>query len=310
VNVAVGTLSSAPYRFGGYLMFGEKHQNARPNQGYTLDTHTATIGPIAREIGFELLWPVLTIESGGSAGPDNIITAGAGEWSLMGTGYWNGITWPGDSPAHPDAFLKWYQGWITPTNTFDGRSYVLGSAATRANALLIGEDLNGVEWQLYSNPPVIGTSEYWLVENRQLTGYDAALPGCGILIWHVYEGSPTTNEANADSTLPLVALEQADGLGHLEQSILPPDVYPSVNLQLGDPQDTYGLETRLDWGPATTPNSNFYVGGFNNGNSSMRALSVNPIADCSSDSFMTVVYDGPEPAPPMLEGLFLPLVQK
>ena len=32
-------------------------------------------------------------------------------------------------------------------------------------------------------------SEYFLVENRQRTGFDAQLPGDGLLVWHIDEES-------------------------------------------------------------------------------------------------------------------------
>src|SRR3712207_7293034 len=54
-------------------------------------------------------------------------------------------------------------------------------------------------------------SEYFLVENRQHVGYDAALPGCGLLVWHIDETRTSSNSANADEKLKLVDLEEADG---------------------------------------------------------------------------------------------------
>ncbi len=59
-----------------------------------------------------------------------------------------------------------------------------------------------------------GTSgpEYFLLENRQQTGYDAALPGNGLLLWHIDE-----NQAgNTDENHYKVALLQADGNRDLE----------------------------------------------------------------------------------------------
>ena len=33
-------------------------------------------------------------------------------------------------------------------------------------------------------------SEYFLVENRQQTGYDTLIPGGGLLVWHVDDDQP------------------------------------------------------------------------------------------------------------------------
>jgi immune inhibitor A len=52
-----------------------------------------------------------------------------------------------------------------------------------------------------------------MVENRQKTGRDGALPGSGVAIWHI-------DENQSDNTNPLaykVGLLQADGLRQLEQ---------------------------------------------------------------------------------------------
>jgi immune inhibitor A len=54
--------------------------------------------------------------------------------------------------------------------------------------------------------------EYFLLENRQAKGLDAALPGSGLAVWHIDE-----RQANNDNPLAyLVALLQADGNKHLE----------------------------------------------------------------------------------------------
>ena len=66
--------------------------------------------------------------------------------------------------------------------------------------------------------------QYFLVENRQKTGYDSYLPGGGLHIYHVDE-SISDNGANDNQWYPgytayghyKVALEQADGLWELER---------------------------------------------------------------------------------------------
>ena len=54
--------------------------------------------------------------------------------------------------------------------------------------------------------------EYFMLENRQATGRDSALPGSGLAVWHI-------DEARSDNTNPLaykVGLAQADGKRDLE----------------------------------------------------------------------------------------------
>ena len=76
--------------------------------------HKATIGIMAHEFGHDINWPDLydVNPNDGSNGQ------GIGEFSLMAGGSWGesgGVgSLAGNSPAHPDAWALWYQGWVTP----------------------------------------------------------------------------------------------------------------------------------------------------------------------------------------------------
>ncbi|MBP7828924.1 MAG: M6 family metalloprotease domain-containing protein [Kiritimatiellae bacterium] len=92
------------------------------------------------------------------------------EWCLMGTGCYL------DPPAHPSAWHKVYLGWVTPTE-------IRGRAT--------GQTLRNVEAypEIYKLVPAdLPSEEYFLVENRQPIGSDAALPEDGLLVWHVGGG--------------------------------------------------------------------------------------------------------------------------
>jgi len=119
-------------------------------------------------------------------------SAGCGHWTLMASGCNNGGL---HMPAHLDAWCKAQLGFVVPTN---------------AASNLTGVEFPAVEW----NPVIyrvwangIMGNEYFLVENRQLTGFDASLPGQGILIWHIDDNA----WGNEDEWHPIVFLEQADG---------------------------------------------------------------------------------------------------
>jgi immune inhibitor A len=137
---------------------------------------------------------------------------GLGRWSLMASGSWNGPSPGGASPALPDAWSHVQMGFVAPmvvTASVTGRSCQAIESAPQALAL----------WRDGS----IG-SEYFLVENRQRTGYDSYLPGDGLLVYHVDESMTTQND---DEWYPgqmagnhyFVALEQADGEYQLERNI-------------------------------------------------------------------------------------------
>lgn len=241
---------------GGYSQFGEIHY----------EWH-ATIGVMVHELGHDLGWPDLY-------DIDNT-SAGVGDWSVMGSGNWNraGAYW-GDSPALPDAWLKWYQGWIAPTpviGTVNGLQ--VAQAETSPSSYLVGWNPASVDWDFNNKS---GTGEYFLVENRQLTGYDAGLPGCGLLIWHIDESVTYNNLANADETHPLVKLMEADGLNHLVSYV-----------NLGDTGDPFpGASNKRSFTYNSTPNSRFY-----NGTDSLSSVT-NISAGCSSTMTADLSYTG------------------
>src|SRR5438034_413348 len=85
------------------------------------------------------------------------------------------------------------------------------------------------------------TSEYFLIENRQPIGFDAALLGTGLLIWHV-DDSQTSNDQDNHR---LLDLEEADE-----------GVSGDRPTDSGDPWH----DTAAGWGPDTTPDSRGYDG--------------------------------------------------
>ncbi len=90
-------------------------------------------------------------------------------WDLMDSGNSNGS---GYCPAGYSAHERMLMGWLTPTE-LTGATRVSGMAALadEPQAYLIRNDA----WH----------DEYYIVENRQQQGWDAALPGSGIVVFHV-----------------------------------------------------------------------------------------------------------------------------
>ena len=233
INVGSPTLDSKVLVNGGlggfYSQVGEYHVD-----------HNGTMGVIAHNFGHDLRWPDLYDIDNSSLG--------VGNWSVMGTGFWNGLFVPGNLPAYPDAWLRWYAGWMTPT-TISGHSYghSIPSAESSPTAILLRSNPNAIDW-LYMQHS--GQGEYFLAENRQLTSYDMALPGCGLLIWHIDETVTASNSANANETHPLVKLIEADGLDQLR-----------LRINRGNDGDPYpGSSINRNFTLYTTPNSKLYSG--------------------------------------------------
>jgi immune inhibitor A len=191
-----------------------------------------TIGVYAHEIGHVFGLPDLYDTDNSSRG--------LGRWSAMASGSWNGPL--GRSPAQLDAWCRVQLGFCVPT-VVSGSIY--GATVPRV------EDSAKI-YRLWSSAPP--GSEYFLVENRQQVGYDAYLPGAGLLIWHIDE----TKTGNTQEWYPghtgsgnyLVALEQADGLWDLEKSI--------SNGNAGDPFP--GTADKRTFSAASTPSSDAYSG--------------------------------------------------
>jgi immune inhibitor A len=161
---------------------------------------------------------------------------GIGDWCLMAGGSWNGGgngTRPGDVPAHPSAWCKVNQGWVSVTNISTTSTPTIPDVKTSRNVYRVWKDGGG-------------GNEYFLLENRQRTGFDAQLPGDGLLIWHIDE----SQSGNTDENHYKVGLMQADGNRDLEQK-----------RNRGDAGDPYpGTSGNTSFTVNSNPNSKSYTG--------------------------------------------------
>jgi immune inhibitor A len=117
---------------------------------------------------------------------------GLGAWSLMASGNYNGNS---RIPAGLDAASRIQLGWVYPT--------VLSSNLYDVEIPAV--EYNPVIYKLVNEGVTFG--EFWLVENRQPYGFDAALPAWGLFIYHVDAAAP----GNTNYLRYYNALEQADG---------------------------------------------------------------------------------------------------
>lgn len=105
--------------------------------------------------------------------PDMYDTAGSnygmGFWDLMAHGSYNGM---GFCPAGYTSYERMYAGWKQPIE--------LSRNTTVSNMKALSE--GGNSYIIYNDGH---RNEYYLLENRQLTGWDQGLPGSGLLIVHV-----------------------------------------------------------------------------------------------------------------------------
>lgn len=182
------------------------------------------LGVCAHELGHLLFgWPDLY--------DSDYSSEGIGDWCLMAGGSWNNN---GLTPAHPSAWCKCTQGWVTVETP--------SSNLTKVNIRDIKTD--GKVYKLWKNG--LPGKEYFLVENRNKVKFDKYLPGAGLLIWHVDDAI----EGNSDEAHYRVALKQADGNKDLEKG----------NNQ-GDASDCYpGVLKKTSFNSASNPSSKSYAG--------------------------------------------------
>jgi M6 family metalloprotease-like protein len=149
------------------------------------------IGVFAHELGHIFNIPDLYDVSGQGEG--------IGGWCLMAAGSYGGDQRNSAKPSHMSAWCKEKMGWVVPA--------------------VVTTDLNNqflqpVEWtqqiyKLWRNG--VPGQQYFLIENRQKTGFDVSLLESGLLIFHVDNTVAIQNNPNRYK----VDLEQADGMRHL-----------------------------------------------------------------------------------------------
>ncbi|MCX6269403.1 MAG: M6 family metalloprotease domain-containing protein, partial [Bacteroidetes bacterium] len=192
-----------------------------------------TIGVMCHEFGHNLGSPDFydtDYSTGGSY-------SGTGSWDLMAGGSWNGSS--GTTPAHPNAWIKAYLSWTTPVILTTGQTIVLRNS------------------QLYTDVVrynTTTTNEYFLCENRQKTGFDAGIPGHGLIIYHV-DGSYVTAHSSANN----INTTSHQGLYPVNASATgnPPTTYGTIN-STGCPFPGTGSKTSFT--DATTPHSHSWAG--------------------------------------------------
>lgn len=226
-----------------YVVHGEKH-NA---------DNTVGIGVICHELGHALGLPDLYDTSG--------VSSGLGPYSLMANGGWGQIQTDkigGETPIHLDAWSKMKLGYVTPI-TVNSDEY----REIDVNSINLSD--TGAYNVLKLTDTGVSQSQYFLVENRQLTGYDEGLfrygirPSNnnhgGILVYHVDEDVTDTSTpkrlTNKNKLHKGVDLEEADNNPNLDNK----------NLTLSATNHFFAADIYSKFNISTTPNTNFHTTG-------------------------------------------------
>lgn len=147
------------------------------------------IGTFVHEFGHVLGLPDLYSTAGSYAFTPNT-------WSVMDEGEYNNDS---RTPPYFTVFERYSLGWLNPIEVLpDGCQIAINSIGTNEGYII----------------PTSNPNEYFLLENRQLTGWDKYIPGHGMLVWHIDYDKYIweMNRVNNNSTHQYVDIIEADNL--------------------------------------------------------------------------------------------------
>lgn len=233
--------------------------------GYTMQAEASPVGIFAHEFGHDIGLPDLYNTASGGYG--------IGDWDIMASGAWNGPGSDGTIPAHFSAWSKYFLGWIDPIK-LTTLTAVIENMTERYNITYMALDSGYTA----GNMPDSGTAQYFLIENRQKVGFDAYLPGDGLLIWQIDDsiGTISSNNLNTNNSHKRVDLEEADGT--------------DTTTNKGDSGDPW-KSSISGFTSASTPNSNYY-------NASVSGVNITAIG--ASGSSMRFIF-GSDTAAPLIQ---------
>ena len=187
---------------------------------------------------------------------DSDNSEGIEEWGLMGSGNFTSL----NSPAHLSAWSKEQLGWVAVRELTAGGNYSFGPVVTSDTVFMVRP----------LEQSALARGEYYLLENKQSVGADAANMTSGgnagpklggLVVLHIDSTKIVNNTlpfANSVNTGAIhgVAVLQADGLGELDNSTDRGDA--------GDPFPGTSVNTNISFNtnPALANNSNASSAGF------------------------------------------------
>ena len=128
-----------------------------------------------------------------------------GQWDILDYGPYNN---DGNTPPTYSAYERFFMGWLEPRLITEPENVTLGELQSSNEALLISAT-DQHNW-VGNNP---NPTTFYLLENRQQTGWDEHIPGHGMMLTKVQYNSNkwAKNEVNNKSTSMGVDLIEADG---------------------------------------------------------------------------------------------------
>lgn len=128
-----------------------------------------------------------------------------GQWSILDYGPYNN---DGNTPPTYSAYERFFMGWLTPRLITEPENVILEDLKNNNEALLISST---DEHNLIGNDP--NPTTFYMLENRQQTGWDEYLPGHGLMLTKIQYNYNKwyNNTVNNTATKMGVDLIEADG---------------------------------------------------------------------------------------------------
>lgn len=128
-----------------------------------------------------------------------------GQWSILDYGPYNN---DGNTPPSYSAYERFFMGWLTPRLITEPENVTLADLSAGNEALLISST---DQHNLIGNDP--NPTTFYLLENRQQTGWDEYLPGHGLMLTKIQYNYNKwyNNTVNNTATKMGVDLIEADG---------------------------------------------------------------------------------------------------
>jgi len=226
--------------FGPYITIPEKYSSSIMSK----------IGVLCHEFGHALGLPD-TYDTDYSC-------SGLGEWDLMAGGEWLGM---GAKPCNNTCWSKIKLQWITPVTISSPQTDTLRNPYTYGDCFKI---------------MTTTSNQYFLLENRQNTGWDYYAPGHGMLIYHIdgtyINNHFNTNDINDSDAHQGIDIEEADGT--------------LTTANDGDSGDPFpGTSSKTSFTDATTPNSKSWT-------SQLTSKPITYITENTSTDIITFKFTG------------------
>lgn len=141
------------------------------------------------------------------------------QWDILDTGCYNG---DGNTPPAYSSYERFYMGWLEPRILTEPEYVTLPNIneGTGSSLLISATDThNMVGWN--PNP-----TEFYMLEARSKQGWDADLPGEGLLITHITYNSSTWTGNSVNNNYKAMGVDIIEAQKNTESKAKPTDAFP------------------------------------------------------------------------------------